>query len=113
MSRNPFSTAEFPSQVLAQPQAGCSPGQWHPNPFSATPCKVLWGGCQVTPRVCPWVLQRPCLRPAHLPTKRRERGSAMYFPSIQEVFKDHKKKKRKTCFRRDEGSSKKGKGSGE
>lgn len=37
--------------------------------------------------MCPWVLGRPCLRPAHLPSKRRERGSARYFPPIQEVFK--------------------------
>ena len=48
--------------------------------------------------MCPWVLGRPCLRPAHLPSKRRERGSARYFPPIQEVFKDRKGKK---FFKRD------------
>lgn len=37
MSRNPVSTAELFLPGHSAAQVGCSPGQWHPNPFYVAP----------------------------------------------------------------------------
>lgn len=61
MRRNPVSTAELFLWGHGTAQVGYGPGQGHPNPFSATPCKVLpREGATWHPRVCPWFPRRPC-----------------------------------------------------
>lgn len=90
MIRNPVSTAEFFSQGTAQPRLAVAQVSGTPTPAWPLPCKVLQGRVSGDTQGCAPGSPRPCLRPAHLPTKRRERGRARHFPPIQVLFKDHK-----------------------